>query len=160
MAAGGTISSNYRKNICQKFLFLQTLFHLRFPSFAVIYFKEIERWIGLFPSLDWDLFWEKSYKIYGTKKVIFGYFSHILKIDFAKTTVIFQIKTLIYKKNENWDQKCLGILRDAIWKKYCHTLNQQTRICEIAKFRAKMKNLKYGTKILNMHYLGLFGLQF
>ena len=41
----GIISANYsRLIICQMFLFLKTLLYLCFPSFPLIYIKEIERW--------------------------------------------------------------------------------------------------------------------
>ena len=45
------------------------------------------------------------------------------------------------------DQKCLiCIFFGGIWRKYCHIWSQHPWICLVAKFSAKIKILKFGTK--------------
>ena len=59
----------------------------------------------------------------------------ISTLEFAETQKIVQ-----NQKNQIWDRKCfIWVFWAVSLRKYCHISSQHPRICQNAKFRAKLK---------------------
>ena len=91
----------------------------------------------------------------------------VLGLEFYKTIIIFEIRTLKFVKLQNLGPKMpywtfltksalFGYFRQELKKNYCQISNQHPQICIFAKLLRK-RCLNLGPKI---SYLGIFGLEF
>ena len=104
-----------RKNICQMYMFYFLkpccIYVSQVSLLSILNKYKMNRTLYKF-TLRFLL--GKVLKIFkfATREFIFGYFNHILKFEFAKTTVIFQITTLKYKKKiriKNALSECIAV---------------------------------------------------